>query len=99
MSVLRRTWVISYDIVGDRRRARLCKLLESKGLRVQYSVFEVLASSEELDEIVRAATKPRCFDASEDSLRCYALCDGCRAAARAFGRAAPPTSADDPVVV
>src|SRR6266511_1773180 len=33
-------YVISYDISVDRRRARVAKLLEGFGQRVQYSVFE-----------------------------------------------------------
>ncbi|MBW1990880.1 MAG: CRISPR-associated endonuclease Cas2, partial [Deltaproteobacteria bacterium] len=33
-------WVVSYDIVDDRRRLRLAKLLTDYGHRVQKSVFE-----------------------------------------------------------
>jgi CRISPR-associated protein Cas2 len=32
--------VVSYDIVDDRRRQRLAKVLENYGQRVQKSVFE-----------------------------------------------------------
>ncbi|NOK65510.1 MAG: CRISPR-associated endonuclease Cas2 [Chloroflexi bacterium AL-N10] len=32
--------VVSYDIVDDRRRTKVRKILEGYGVRVQYSVFE-----------------------------------------------------------
>jgi CRISPR-associated protein Cas2 len=33
--------VVCYDVVDDRRRNRIFKLLKDYGRRVQYSVFEV----------------------------------------------------------
>ena len=46
------TYLICYDIEDDRDRARVAKLLERCGQRVQYSVFEVhLARAEELDRL------------------------------------------------
>lgn len=35
------TYLVCYDIRDDRRRARLARLMEGYGERVQYSVFEV----------------------------------------------------------
>ena len=35
----RRHYLVSYDVSDDKRRARLAKLLEGEGDRVQYSVF------------------------------------------------------------
>jgi CRISPR-associated protein Cas2 len=35
------TYLICYDIEDDRERARVARLLERHGERVQYSVFEV----------------------------------------------------------
>ncbi|MCF1504012.1 CRISPR-associated endonuclease Cas2 [Afifella sp. H1R] len=37
----RRLYVFAYDIADDRRRGRVASLLESRGLRVQESVFEL----------------------------------------------------------
>ncbi len=82
-------WVLTYDVVEDRRRAKLARFLEAHGHRVQFSVFEVLATPEELDTIVtRALTKDR-FDAAEDSLRVYPLCAACMGRVRVHGVATP----------
>ena len=32
--------LVSYDISDDKRRRKVCKILEGYGYRVQYSVFE-----------------------------------------------------------
>jgi CRISPR-associated protein Cas2 len=69
-------YVISYDISVDRRRARVAKLLEGFGQRVQYSVFEC-----DLTESQYAALKrklQRVLKSDEgDSLRTYRLCATC----------------------
>ena len=33
-------YVVSYDIVSDRTRRKVSKILEGYGVRIQYSVFE-----------------------------------------------------------
>lgn len=33
-------WVVCYDIVDDKRRREVVKIMESYGQRAQYSVFE-----------------------------------------------------------
>ena len=50
-----KTYVVSYDVADDNRPTKLARLLESKGRRVQYSVFEVVASVDEMKEIFRLA--------------------------------------------
>ncbi len=46
------TYLICYDIEDDRERARVARLLESVGQRVQYSVFEAhFARPAQLDEL------------------------------------------------
>ena len=74
--------LISYDIEEDRLRAKLAKLLEGHGRRVQYSVFECHLSTSEygvllkrlhsLYEGVRKTDTPTGF-----SVRCYRLCAAC----------------------
>lgn len=51
-------YIIIYDISCNRRRSKISKLLESYGIRVQKSTFEVITSStrikhlaEELEEL------------------------------------------------
>lgn len=67
--------VVSYDIVDDKRRNRLSKLLENYGSRVQYSVFECILDGAKLKEMKEEVLK--IIDKNEDSVRFYAICEGC----------------------
>ncbi|HEY3229326.1 MAG TPA: CRISPR-associated endonuclease Cas2 [Roseiflexaceae bacterium] len=63
--------IISYDIVEDKRRTKVMKLLKGYGTRVQYSVFECDLSKPQLDKVggeLRAIV-----DLNTDSIRCYVL--------------------------
>lgn len=46
--------VVAYDIEDDRRRARIARLLEGYGERVQYSVFECELEERHLQRLVRS---------------------------------------------
>lgn len=63
--------VISYDIVHNRRRRQLAKLLERYGERVQKSVFEMILEEKELPALVRKIE--RLIKKEEDSVRIYRL--------------------------
>ncbi len=63
--------IISYDIVEDRRRTKVMKLLKGYGTRVQYSVFECILSTPELLKLGRELRD--LIDANTDSVRCYQL--------------------------
>ncbi|VFQ43162.1 CRISPR-associated endonuclease Cas2 [Desulfoluna butyratoxydans] len=68
-------YLISYDIVDDKRRNKLAKVLKDYGHRVQYSVFECL-----LDTPLFLSLRGRItsvIDSREDSVRVYALCGRC----------------------
>lgn len=67
--------VVSYDIVDDKRRNKLAKLLENYGYRVQYSVFECIVEEEKLKEMKENVSKV--IDKNEDSVRFYKICEGC----------------------
>lgn len=76
--------VVSYDIVNDRRRNKVCKELKNFGEHIQYSVFECLLRQRGLD---RMSTRLAALvDEAEDSVRIYLLCDGCRKRAKVIGR-------------
>jgi CRISPR-associated protein Cas2 len=63
--------VISYDIVEDKRRTKVLKLLKGYGTHVQYSVFECFLSEKQLEQLggkLRAL-----IDLDTDSVRCYRL--------------------------
>lgn len=72
-------FLITYDIAsdrpGDRRRARVAKFLESRGLRVQGSVFEVSMAPEKLPALIEDLRER--IKESEDSIRFYPICSSC----------------------
>jgi CRISPR-associated protein Cas2 len=63
--------IISYDIVDDKRRTRVMKLLKGYGTRVQYSVFECYLDKNEMLKLGSALR--RLIDPTADSVRCYRL--------------------------
>ena len=99
MSGEARTWVVSYDVGDDRRRARLARFMEARGQRVQESVFEVLASVEGLDALLREATRGERFDAAVDSVRAWPLCAACQPMARVVGVGPPVNVPGRPIVL
>jgi CRISPR-associated protein Cas2 len=99
MSATQSTWVISYDIVDDKRRTKVHRLLESRGQPVQYSVFEVLATEAELDALLKELTKPERFDGSTDSVRAWRLCAACQGSVRLVGSGPPLNVPGKPIVL
>jgi len=67
--------VISYDIVDDRKRDKVSRLLLDYGVRVQYSVFECNISDDLLEKVLSEIAAV--IDIAVDSVRCYRLCAGC----------------------
>ncbi len=63
--------IISYDIVDDKRRTSVMKLLKGYGVRVQYSVFEAMLDGREFRDLSEHLRK--LIDLSVDSVRCYRL--------------------------
>jgi CRISPR-associated protein Cas2 len=68
-------YIVTYDIVNDRRRVRLAKALKNFGNRVQYSVFECLMGTKELEKLRKRTTA--LIDFEEDSVRIYSMCSEC----------------------
>ncbi|MCL4545368.1 MAG: CRISPR-associated endonuclease Cas2 [Chloroflexi bacterium] len=67
--------VVSYDVLNDRRRNRVHKLLTGYGQWVQYSVFECyLTKRQQVDLFGRLE---RLIDENEDKVRVYHLCGAC----------------------
>ncbi|HPC82492.1 MAG TPA: CRISPR-associated endonuclease Cas2 [Thermoanaerobaculaceae bacterium] len=67
--------VVSYDVVCDRRRARLAKRLVGRLHRVQKSVFEGEVTDKGLQLVLQDVQRE--IDPTEDSVRVYHLCRGC----------------------
>jgi CRISPR-associated protein Cas2 len=76
-------YLISFDIVGDRIRSRVVKILSEYAYRVQKSVFEGLISKETLEEMVKKITKV--IDKKSDSVRIYPLCGKCEPEVKIVG--------------
>lgn len=76
-------FVVTYDVVCDRRRNRIANTLKDYGTRVQYSVFECLLGREKFEEMVG---KLKGLIEEEDSLRVYDLCAGCERKISVYGR-------------
>jgi CRISPR-associated protein Cas2 len=74
---------VAYDVVDDRKRARLSKALSEYGRRVQKSVFEC-----EVDEGQYLRMRERVekeIDPEEDSVRYYPLCARCLGNIQVYG--------------
>lgn len=76
-------YVLAYDVVDDRRRLKVAKLLEAMGDRVQDSVFELYLTAAELDKLLAKVGKA--LAPKEDGLRVYQLCSECRGKVRTVG--------------
>ncbi len=76
--------IVTYDIVTDRRRAKMHRFLRELGINTQKSVFECEVTSEELIAIRRYARGG--LDLREDRLRIYHICRRCNENAEVQGR-------------
>lgn len=63
--------VIAYDITDDKKRKILIDLLEKYGVRVNYSVFEIIISENNLNKLVKDIQN--IIDKKNDNVRCYIL--------------------------
>ena len=66
---------ICYDIVSDRRRNRVVKILLGYGYRVQKSVFEAFVSKDDFQLLKERLKKE--INLKEDSIRYFHLCEAC----------------------
>lgn len=76
--------LIAYDVIEDKRRVRIAKILEDYGDRVQYSVFEALLKKKEIAEMTQRVEKE--IEPEEDSIRIYQLCRGCESRIETLGQ-------------
>jgi len=77
-------YLVVYDISADRLRARLAKVLEAFGARVQGSVFEVRLPESKLEEL-RSALSAVVREGSAGEVRVYPVCVRCYNDAFALG--------------
>lgn len=62
--------LIIYDIIDNKRRIKMVKLLESYGTRVQRSAFEALINRNQYSKIIEGIKKTI---SNEDNVRIYRL--------------------------
>ena len=69
-------FLICFDVVEDRTRTRVVKIIKQYGRRVQKSVFECSPMTEE--QFVKMSRQLEdAIDHTQDSIRYYPLCKGC----------------------
>jgi CRISPR-associated protein Cas2 len=69
-------YLVCYDIVSDRRRNKVSKLLEAYGLRVQKSVFECVLDDKQQEYLQKRLLQ--LLNKREDQIRFYPLSAHCR---------------------
>ena len=67
--------VVAYDIKEDRKRARVSKILEKYGIRVNFSVFECMFTDIQLLQVQEKIKK--ILDKRSDTLIYYPICVNC----------------------
>ena len=65
--------LVIYDIVDNKKRAKMVKCLERYGVRVQKSAFEAFLTKQKYESMTKRAR--RIIDKEIDSLRVYLLAD------------------------
>ena len=90
-------YLISYDVASDKRRTRVAAHLENRGVRVQFSVFEVEVAEPTLNRLLGKLRDQ--IDATTDSIRVYPLCQRCRGSVVVVGRGPAAGEREEVVVV
>jgi len=80
-------YLVTYDIVDDRRRAKVHQVLTGFGEWVQQSVFECHLTRREV--ILLRSRLQQLVNPRQDNLRVYALCDVCLGRVEAIGSDKP----------
>ena len=75
--------LVTYDIVDNKKRKAMVKLLMGYFQRVQKSVFEGFVTKQKYKEC--CARSEKLIDHKSDSIRYYPLCSSCSAAMNLFG--------------
>lgn len=65
-------YIVTYDIVNDKTRYKVAKLLSKYGFRVQKSAFEIICNKGDEREVIRDIEK--LVDKKDDLVRVYRLC-------------------------
>ena len=66
--------LICYDIDNDKRRKKIADLLETYGIRVNYSVFEIKVNKTKFKHLINSLKD---ISKKGDNIRIYHLCENC----------------------
>lgn len=91
-------YLICYDVVNDRRRDRISRLLEGYGLRIQKSVFECVLTPDQYELLQRRLQSKRYLNPEEDQIRFYPMSPRYRKLVSVLG-IQPERQVDDPVFI
>ncbi len=83
---MRQIWIISYDIVCNKRRYRLDKSLAQYGQRIQYSIYQVILNTDEFSRLRKNIKQ--IINAQEDKVNYYRICRWCQNKTVLQGKAA-----------
>ena len=75
--------LVTYDIVKNKNRVKLRKLLLDYGYPVQKSIFELMLDWDKLERLKREIQQY--VKDPEDSVRFYQVCDTCRQNVKVLG--------------
>ena len=70
-------YVVTYDIINDKRRKKLSDLLEAYGTRVNYSVFEIELNETKKEKLLYEIELKKLISTKYDSVRFYHICKNC----------------------
>lgn len=91
-------YLICYDIISDRRRDRVSRLLEGYGLRIQKSVFECVLTTDQYELLQQRLQTKRYLNPQEDQIRFYPMSPRHRQLVLILGLH-PQHQVDDPVFI
>nr|WP_243237939.1 CRISPR-associated endonuclease Cas2 [Roseburia zhanii] len=91
-------YVISYDVVNDRKRRKISKILEGYGKRVQYSVFESILARSDFTKMYHELLAVD-IDAETDSIYFYSICSNCEKKKVVIGRKREYLEINDAAVI
>lgn len=90
-------YLVCYDVVANRRRNRVARLLLGYGLRVQKSVFECLLTQEQLAMVEKKLL--HWLDPDEDQVRFYPMSRATRQQVKVLGLQPEREVDDDAFIV
>lgn len=67
--------IVAYDINDDKNRGKVAKILETNGVRINYSVFECMLTISQLNKIKDRISV--CVNGKTDTVVYYQICVNC----------------------